>query len=112
MDAFPAIKVDETGISVKNLFSIDHFAWDEVKEVTRARNLFRGTKVLTLAPHGNPLANFIKFYPYFIHGQLAGVSLEPAILLSTGLPDREQILKEIGKHVLEEMLKRPSISNL
>lgn len=108
MELFPAIRVDETGLYIKKVFTEDHFAWDEVKEVTNARR-FKNAKAIVFAPKGNMIKNFVRYYPYFIHGLLAGVSLEPVVFLSEGLQQRDEILKEIGRHILNKVYSQTSL---
>jgi hypothetical protein len=108
MGLFPAIRVDETGLFVKNLIMIDHFTWSEVRIIKDAHK-FKGTKVVVLTLIGNPILNFIRYYPYFMHGVMVGELLDPVILLSGGLAHRDEIRKEIGRQVRNKIAFQTSL---
>lgn len=97
MGLFPSIRILRTGIKVKRLLWVQMFNWNEVEEIVKLSRP-RGAKGIILSPKGPVLIKFIKNYPFYLYGVIAGV-FEPVLILSNGLENRDEIITEVAKHV-------------
>ncbi len=99
MGLFPSIRVMQTGIKVKRLLGVKKFNWNEVEEIVKLSRP-KEAKGIILSPQGPLLLKFIKNYPYYLYGVIAGV-LDPVVILSSGLENRDEIVTEVAAHINE-----------